>query len=852
MKKLLLSIIAFLTICSFATSAPADKSMFMLKQPDGTTIRAYIYGDENHHYYTTDDGFTIKQDKDGYYRYVTGYENAKPLLSKITVKNQEERNQNENMILSNINTKDIVMREYMISQARKIKKQSLKSINRIQAFPNSGKVNGLVILVEFEDKQFQEGNTRQTFDDMLNQENYQSGKSSGSAYDYFTAQSHGQFEPHFDVYGPVKLNKSYSEYGQNNLDGNDIAAHAMVKEACEALDNDIDFSKYDLNNDGTVDLIFALYAGYGENGGAGAETIWPHASDLTYYYSEPIKLDGKILGPYACSCELRGNQNMSEISTAGIGVFCHEFSHCLGLYDLYDTDGALGGTGRGFGSYSIMDNGCYNNDGYTPCSYTAFERMMIGWLTPKELDDTYSELSLQDLNQQNDAFIMYNPSDKNEYFMFENRQQTGWDKFLPGHGMLISHINYNEEKWTSNLVNNEYENEGAVIVPANNIYASSTEANQLYPYKNNNSFTDISTPSAIFNDGTKAGKPLTNIREENGIIYFTYLDVVLSKPVALEATDINGEGFTANWEKVDHAQTYTLKITPVGENQHPGALLYEDFSLFTSGSMESASNSDISSKLDQYMNTPGWRGSKVYQAGGVCKLATSTAQGYLVSPEIDMPESFTISVDAKDYATSSGKLDKTTLYIGIGEKTENGEGGEWMEYKEFSLTDKMNNYSLTCNQGGKPLCFEIGTLNKRAFIDNIVVQDNSKSMSPMTESPITIEDITECKYRVTGLNPDYKYSYTVTAHAGDKVSEESNIIYVTTTSSVENTYQDNTKVYTANGKLYIESAENANVIIYNIDGTCLYSTDIENTASIELTKGIYIICINSKSYKVII
>lgn len=847
MKKFILSTAMTLALGASLSAAPADPTPLKVKQPDGKTITIRLNGDEFGHFYTTVDGYAITKADNGYFHYITGFENGKPVCSQQAVSDPKERDAATIKLLNSIQAESIAQEMNAGIQVSRIKKTAQRSIEKSPAFPNKGEVKGLVILVEFANESFLPGNTKDKFNNMLNQPGYKDENSDGSAYDYFTSQSHDQFKPHFDVYGPVKLSKNYENYGSNDSSNNDIAAYAMVKEACELLDSEIDFTQYDSNNDGKVDLVFALYAGYGENGGAGSERIWPHASDLSYYYGDPVMFDGKEVGPYACSCELRGNASM-HVTTAGIGVFCHEFSHCLGLYDIYDTNGINGGSGKGFGKYSIMDQGCYNNEGFTPCSYTALERSMIGWLTPTELGDEFGQKTLQDINQENQAYILYNPENKNEYFLFENRQQTGWDKHLPGHGMLISHVNYNKDKWEQNLVNATEGEEGAIIIPANNKYNSGEESH-LYPIADNNSFTDISAPAAIFRNGTKAGKPLTDIKEENGLISFTYLDIVLETPVALDATDIQGNCFTANWESVKGAEAYTLTVTPIAEVTHPDAIVYEDFSLFKRGAATSPSNSDISKKLDEYTTVPGWKGEKVYEAGGMCKLSTGTTDGYIMTPKTSLPQTFTIVVDAKDYVTESGTPDKAKLYIG----TTLGTDGNWIDYKEFDLSQTdMQTVSLTSTSGNKELYACVGTIGGRALIDNLFVLKRTAAQAPAQEQNIVINDIKGTSYKVTGLKKSYKYSYSVQATAADKISAASNIVYVITTTAIDSPETITAQVYAADGILHIESEAPAKVCIHTIDGKCVFNRVVEHNAEVSLDNGIYIVTINGKSQKVIL
>ncbi len=814
-----------------------------------------LNGDEYSHYYTTSDGLTVAQDTTGCFRYVTAYNGFIEVLSEIQANDPALRDDAEIALVEQLKSQDFSAVTIENHKAKRINKLSSTRPAKLGGFPTTGQPKGLVILVQFSDLTFQSAHDNDKFNRMMNEVGY-NDDSYGSAYDYYYDQSGGQFQPQFDVYGPVTLENTYSYYGANDSSGDDENAHLMVVDACALLDDEIDFTEYDSDGDGLVDLVFILYAGYGENYGASSNTVWPHAWDLRSAGLTNIRHDGVQIGPYACSCELNGRSG-TEIT--GIGTICHEFAHCLGLPDMYDTNGSSGGDGRSFGSYSMLDYGSYNGakDGYSPCSFTAFERMYLGWLTPTELGDEYYEnMTLGELNETNEAYVIYNPSNKNEYFVFENRQKTSWDTYLPGKGMMITHVYYNEYYWNLNLVNGYYGSEGAYLVPANNNYSAYTsESTKLYPTSSNDSFTNESTPASQFRNNTYTDKPIRDIRDSGGVIYFNYNDLTLSSPVALPATDITNDGFTANWEYVDYAESYTLTVTDLGTEAYsaPGRLLYEDFSNFTSGAETSPNNTDISSQLDEYMANEGWRGSKVYQAGGKCKLGTSSAIGYLVSPEIEMPELFSVSVEAKRYSTESGNSDATTLYIGVGRKTENGEGGEWLAYDEFPLTTTAETYTLSCDIGGEALCFEVGTLTKnRAIISQITLDEVSSKALAAQETTYTYTDIYDNYYQVTGLDMTHSYSYTVKAVAGDVESDESETITVGMSLSIEDTNANQAIVSVYDGQLEITTDTKCKVAIYTIDGICIVNKEINGYATFSLDKGIYILSLNGKSKKIMI
>ena len=328
-------------------------------------------------------------------------------------------------------------------------------------FPTQGDVRSLVILVNFSDVSFTIPNARSTFSNMLNLAGYSDYGGTGSARDYFLASSNNLFRPTIDVYGPVTLPHNRAYYG-----GADGDAVKMVTDACDLLENEIDWTLYDENKDGQVDNIFIYFAGHNEAEGGPEEAVWPHRyyvftedneHTVRYYYKGK---DGKKywLWDYACTSELSGEYGTN---ICGIGTFCHEFSHVLGLDDHYDTQNSENYT---VGAWDIMCYGNYNNDGRTPPSFTAFERFMLGWLVPEQLFET-KDCVLEPIETSYKAYLIASKEhnltagspNPIEYWLVENRQRVGWDEpkgCLAGTGLLISHIYWNKRRWDNNTPNN--------------------------------------------------------------------------------------------------------------------------------------------------------------------------------------------------------------------------------------------------------------------------------------------------------------------------------------------------------------------------------------------------------------
>lgn len=392
--------------------------------------------------------------------------------------------------------------------------------------PFIGTKHGLVILAEFSDKKFKAANDREKYNNILNTIGYDEGKFIGSVTDYFRDQSSGLFNMVFDVVGPYTLKHGYKYYGENDSDGNDLRPQEMVTEMCMAADAEVNFADYDWDGDGFVDEVFVVYAGKGEANGGSVNTIWPHMWSIREATGTYVLLDGVQIDIYACSNELDSSGNIN-----GIGTFCHEFSHCLGLPDFYDVyyKGSFG-----MSDFDLMSGGSYNGSGFCPAGYTAYEKMVCGWQDPIVLSDKDVEVEhLLPLSEYGDSYIIYNEGHPDEFYMIENRQKTKWDASLPSAGLMITHVDYDEEIWANNIPNSiltlrEAIDEGLTcgndhqrmtIFHADNdddsrywrattgYYTKTTLGTDLYPYLLRDSLTATSTPAAtLYNvnlEGTK-------------------------------------------------------------------------------------------------------------------------------------------------------------------------------------------------------------------------------------------------------------------------------------------------------------------------------------------------------------
>ena len=499
--KVLLPCCLFTLSPSQASAAKALKGWNTLTQPDGTTVTVELCGDEWNHYYRTRDGQTLVLDDDGWLR--------PPEQSR--------------------------------QPARAMPRRKLPTPTkewdpeRIYKTP--------VILVAFSDRDFRMENANEYYNNVFNVSGYNEGKGPGCVADYFKDQSGGLFNPQFDVYGPIKVSM---EAKSNGTYGTAAYREALTKlaDSLQTGKIQIDFSEYDWDGNGYVEQVIYVYAGYGANEDSDETKgcIWPSTGSFDTTQVGDVKANS-----YTGSAELfYGNgRNVS----CGIGTICHEFSHCLGLPDMYPTPGTTSDYSV-VDEYDLMDGGNFVNAGWCPPNYSAHEREYMGWLAPLELDTTQQITGMASLTKGGDVYKVVNNapnSGVDEYYLLENRQWEGWDFYIPNHGLLITHIDFNASNWTSNTVNSDKNHRRMEFVHAcglnymayENLSGLSRKSGRspylrysVYPYISDTlevrALTDTTRVAAtVFNANEQGeyfmGKPIMNIRElEDGTISFNF------------------------------------------------------------------------------------------------------------------------------------------------------------------------------------------------------------------------------------------------------------------------------------------------------------------------------------------
>ena len=555
--------------------------MSVVMQSDGTTLHVKQMGDEYFHFYLTSDNLFITRDSlDRWYyvKYKDGEFTSTQMLAHDNVNRYTEE---VSFVNDNLEWLDLYRQKNIFLEWRdRHEQEKLRRVSRhakvLKRGTYYGKRKGLVILVNFTNKKMKSSTAHADYLRMFNEAGYSENNHVGCVSDYFKDQSYGKFQLEFHVVGPISLPNTYGYYGTNGLLGKnniDKKAYEMIHDACILADEGVDFADYDWDNDGEVDQVFIVYAGYGEATGGPTNTVWPHESELRYFYDEPLILDGVVINRYACSNELYSYTD----SYMGIGTACHEFSHCIGLPDLYDTDytGAFG-----MSYWGVMDSGSYNGPlgiGEVPCGYTAFEKWYAGWLDFVDVSSSLRIDKLKDLEMEPIAYRIQNEGNTNEFYTIEYRQGVKWFSFVKNfanpHGLLITHIDYDSNAWKRNRVNPSPSHQRMSPIPADNQYGEnySELMGDLYPgVKNVVVMNDVShseTGGQLFSpnhDGTyEMGITVNQIAEnEDGTASFNIIfNKELFAPRNIIVSDLFTTGFGISWEPVAMADSYSVELS---------------------------------------------------------------------------------------------------------------------------------------------------------------------------------------------------------------------------------------------------------------------------------------------------
>ncbi|MDD7303841.1 MAG: M6 family metalloprotease domain-containing protein [Bacteroidaceae bacterium] len=747
--KRFFSLAAAIMMAASLFAVPAKRITRTFTLADGKQITATLAGDEHGHYWKGTNGIRYELKSDG---------TLSPIVDSVARKARAQKR----------------------IQAKNTRRaQRIQKMRKSKAL--SGNKKGLVILVNFTDTKFTFAQSN--LKDAFSKEGYKNEVPGigtlgiGSVRDYFLAQSYNKLDIDFNVVGPVNLSKSMASYGADNGGkGEDADAAGMVVEAIDLVDSQVNFKDYDWDGDGEVEQVYVIYAGYGQAQGAPANTIWPHEWDLESAKKGPLTRDGVKINTYACSNELMGSglNDKDDFRDAngkpvldGIGTACHEFSHCLGFPDSYDTEDK-DGVNYGMGSWDLMCSGSYNGMSYIPAGYNSYQRKEAGWLTPTELT-TFTEVSaLPALSSQAQAYIIYNQKNRDEYYLLENRQAEDWDSELEAAGMLVLHLDYDADVWMQNEVNNTETRQRMTIIPADGKASEDSEGEDTWPQTGKTELTNTSSPAAILYNENSDGRmflnfPIRDIKQnEDGTISFVAGNKNIATPVALDATNVTPTSFTANWQQAEGATKYRVVVTEKNDNPVITTIINEDFNKLKA---DKDGSTDLASQLDSYTTMPGWTGTKVYVGALGTKIGTGKVAGELATPSFKTTGNTSVTITAASWVNSSGDADGGTLTVSIAGKT----------IGEIPLDKDLATRTFYFEGDGSEMKIEMKA-TKRAYIAAVKVEKGGNK---------TVEQIVEgTSATFTELDATKTYTYVVYALEGSYSSPASNIIIVGQTNAI--------------------------------------------------------------------
>lgn len=569
--KTLLLVSYFFIKATTLWAAKANPMPFVATQSDGTTLTVRLRGDENFSWFSTLDGVILSRSGNDFF-IADIDENGDITPTTLLAHEKTARSFLEMNAVAKQNTAVFFSKD---AQQRRLSRQniSINTNSKPSYFPHSGSPTAIVILVNFLDVKFTVNDPVVSFNQFLNgdeQEDYGYGENMnyGSVRKYFSDMSNGEFTPNFEVVGPVTVTDSMKYYGADKNGYQDYNYLEMVRQACTLASTQIDFSdsKYDADDDGYIDLLYVIYAGYGQSNNASDETIWPKSS--TSYVGT---YDGKKVSRHGVSNELNANPYITSGTFAtpkidGIGLFCHEFSHCLGLPDIYPYTESARIDNQEMEYWDLMDGGEYTKNGYYPTAYTAWEREVMGWHTITELTESQT-VTATPVNSGGQSYKMVNPNDQDEYFVIENVQRQGWNSYLYGHGLIVYHVKYPYEYVNSYSRPNDVAGKpGIALVPADSILISSYNEDYTSKQYRDSHYGDPfpgtsevekltyeqSLPNFLwYTSGPTVNKSLLNITENTsaGTVTFDYVHDTTSSintPIAIRQQAHNKGVYTAD------------------------------------------------------------------------------------------------------------------------------------------------------------------------------------------------------------------------------------------------------------------------------------------------------------------
>lgn len=609
-KAILLTFCLFLTFLP-AFSGPAFPMKKTVSQSDGASLTVIKCGDESFHYFGTLDGIPVLQVSAGDWYYGMFNASHDLVTSGILAHNKENRSLMEQSMAEGYKKS---FHSYL-SQPKILHKYTVGVVTGA-SIKHAGVVHIPVVLVQFSDVKFSSAGTSSFFQEHFNGSNYTSQGGFGSVRDYFIAQSDSAFQPVFDIIGPVTLSRSAYYYGQNGGDGEDLYDITMMNEALDsAVSAGYDFTAYASN--ANVPCVSFIYAGEGEHVNGPDNTIW---AKYTYWLDH--KTSGLTFNCGLCTCEMADYTGSGD-KEDGIGTYCHELSHAMGLPDFYSTGSDANVFGLDY--WDVMDWGQYINSGCSPVGYSAYEREFMNWLKVDTLQPVKQLVNIQPISGRSGkrAYRILNHADQTggEYLLLQNRRGTQWYSSYYGRGMMIYHVDYLRTAWTSNIVNSVTDHQRMTIIPADGkltcyvttdggsvaSYATQQDyMGDLYPgYTGNAEFSDTSVPKDTAYTGGSFHCSMKQIKyQSDGSISFYYMcDGELDAPASLVSTQEGETNLKFSWDGVMHAAAYKVVLTDADGEVFTDTLTATDAS-FTGLTANRSYTLNVTAIADSYLDSP--------------------------------------------------------------------------------------------------------------------------------------------------------------------------------------------------------------------------------------------------------
>ncbi len=396
-----------------------------------------------------------------------------------------------------------------------------------KSFVDVDTLKPLAICVDFSDNEHTY--TIGAFDTLLFSENFV--VPIGSFRDYYLENSYGQHDPQGSVYGWVEAPETYDyytweAYGLGSYPHN---AQKLVQDVLLAADPYVNFQDYDYDNNGWIDGLMVVHAGPGAEQTGDSSDIWSHR----WLLPDEMTLDGVKIQSYTMQPE-----EDLYAGLIGIGVFCHEWGHFLGInWEEYDSDYSS----EGLGEWTVMASGCFNNGGRTPAHHSAYCKYYLGWSDVNRLTSNQANVEILQAETSPVSYRLWTSGGVgSQYFMVENRQKTGFDSYLPGSGLLIYHVDTskpgNDQEWCPDSLPSRHfkiaieQADGLFELEGCPGYSDDGDLGDPFPGSSNKlAFDDTTTPSSRNYYDSPTQVAVWNISDSDSVMYAN-LDVTWSRP----------------------------------------------------------------------------------------------------------------------------------------------------------------------------------------------------------------------------------------------------------------------------------------------------------------------------------